>query len=178
MLASCILLITTPVIAKETYQGHRIGLGYSSGEETFLNSDKYDAGDGLRLEYGYDFNHIIGLNLSVSKNKITEGIPGLISIDYDSTNYQIDTDIGYAFQFEGVSVKPYGLLGFSKYKEKQTLNFIDSPVSETYKDSAVVVGFGVRTTFLENVYADLRTQYLILEDSDLRQISLTVGYKF
>ena len=162
----------------EDVSGHRIGAGISNTEETLLNSDEHDLGNGIKLEYGYEFNKVLGINLSYAQNNNENIYFQGYSEKVNGTTYQIDSDIGYAFQFDGFSIKPYGILGFATYKEKYSGELNSMPFQYNSKDTSVVFGVGVRANFSKTIYADLRSQYLILDDSDLNQISLTIGYLF
>ncbi|WP_412179178.1 hypothetical protein [Vibrio coralliilyticus] len=52
----------------------------------------------------------------------------------------------------------------------------------SWDDSTLFIGTGVRGTFNENFYADLRADFLNLENNNVDifvdQFSFTVGYKF
>ncbi|GAM62523.1 hypothetical protein JCM19232_1680 [Vibrio ishigakensis] len=65
-LIASLSLLSIPAIAQDEVaepkaQGHRIGLGFASTEEPDL---EVSFGKGLKLEYGYEFNNIVGINLS------------------------------------------------------------------------------------------------------------------
>ncbi|MCK6262531.1 porin family protein [Vibrio sp. ZSDE26] len=164
-------LISAPVLAN-TLEGHRVGLGFSKTqtEDVFLNYD-YDA-NGLKLEYGYDFNNIVGLNVSYNKNN---GDYGYIA-EYDATTFKIDADIGYAFHLTDFIIKPYGVIGFASYKEE------DSFFQGDWKDSSLFLGMGARAYFGKHFYSDLRFDFINLkeagDDMFIDQFSITVGYKF
>ncbi|GLS90973.1 hypothetical protein GCM10007916_20400 [Psychromonas marina] len=168
------LLAEQIVSERSNYQGHRIGLGISSGTIGDIDgAESIDIGNGIKIEYGYDLNRIFGFNASLDKNKDDMNLYGS-RYEYDLSSFKVDTDIGYAFFFDNFTVKPYGAIGLAHIKEKNTIN----DLSYTASENALLLGMGVRATFDFGMYVDLRTNYMILEYIDLDQLSLTVGYKF
>ncbi|MDG3087210.1 porin family protein [Vibrio hannami] len=163
-------------IAMDDFSGHRAGIGYSSLDFSDLDAT-YDAGNGFKLEYGYDFNRILGLNVSYEKNSDKVSEYGFSS-EIDGGSFKIDTDIGYAFQLDQFSVKPYGAIGFTRYKEEITLSYGDYSYSEKYNDSAIHLGIGARAQFDAGVYADMRFDLTSIDSMDADYFSFTVGYKF
>lgn len=110
-------LFSAAAFADNQQGRHRVGLGYSSTDIAgWDGNSNTDWGDGLRLEYGYEFNHIVGINLSYSENSDTERVDG-IKADIDGYDIKVDADIGYNFDLDGFSVKPYGLIGLARHSE-------------------------------------------------------------
>lgn len=167
-------ILSAPVLANN--EGHRIGLGFSktSIEEVLTPSYDYST-SGIKLEYGYEFNHIVGVNVSFSKGDGDYRTFG----DSDTKTFKIDTDIGYTFNLDGFSIKPYGVIGWAKFDEE--LSVIGENLG-SWDDSSLFIGTGVRGTFSNHFYADLRADFINLEtdnvDHFVDQFSLTVGYKF
>ncbi|MEH6531883.1 MAG: porin family protein [Photobacterium frigidiphilum] len=161
------------VIADDNYQGHRAGIGYSWTELSEISGgiNRYSAdyGDGIKIEYGYDFNRIVGLNVSYAqKNDWRNG-------KLDGSNFQVDSDIGYAFLLNGFDIKPYGAIGLSRINEKFTYN---SGASDSSSETSLALGTGVRMGFDFGLYADLRANIVFTEHVDTEQYSFTVGYRF
>lgn len=166
--------------ADQPYQGHRIGVGISSGkmDSFYFEGDSDDIGSGLKLEYGYDINRIFGLNVSLDKNKDDED-SWLGKYESDVTALKVDADIGYAFEFNDFTLKPYGAIGFARIKDKTSFTpAVGDKEFYSSNEGALLLGTGVRVSFDFGLYADLRSNYMILEHYDMDQLSLTIGYKF
>ncbi|OIQ25725.1 porin family protein [uncultured Vibrio sp.] len=167
-------LISTPVLAS-SLEGHRIGLGFNKTnvEEVDLRGNEYSS-NGLKLEYGYDFNNIVGMNVSYSK-----GSGDYFISDFDARTFKLDADIGYAFDLNEFMIKPYGVIGYASHKED--FSFLGQNAGE-WKDSNVFLGMGARLYVGNHFYSDLRFDFINLDDAGddnfVDQISLTVGYKF
>lgn len=176
LLAAIIALTSvSTAFAQDNYQGHRLGLGVSTGEYEEVSSDYHstDLGFGLKVEYGYDFNRIIGLNVSYETNSEKDNFMGA-SIKSEVSTLTMDADIGYAFFLNGFNIKPYGAIGLGYVTDKVTVESISIKETET----SLLVGTGVRADFSNGLYTDLRYQVVILDHYDLNQTSITVGYKF
>ncbi|MGF1698735.1 porin family protein [Photobacterium makurazakiensis] len=136
-----------------------MGVGYSlTDAEAFGVSVGYCSG--LKLEYGYDFNHIAGAHVSYEQNK--EGF-------LKGSNLKFGGDFGYAFDLEGASIKPFNSAGLYSYDE----NFFD--------DSGFYFGFGARA-LINRFYVDIHTDYFDMDDAgvsiDMDQFSFTLGMTF
>lgn len=92
------------VYASESFNGLRVGVGYSS-TSILDDSEFYDYGDGLKLELGYDFNRIVGINLSYQESDYSE-TTYFETLKVDGTTVKVDADVGFAFDFQGWSLKP------------------------------------------------------------------------
>ncbi|WGV99730.1 porin family protein [Vibrio sp. YMD68] len=175
-------LLSTSVLANTFESQHRVGLGYTSTE---ISSPEYDSsvewGNGIKLEYGYEFNRIVGINVSYGKNNESDSGYGLHT-KIDGSTFKLDTDIGYKFFFDGFTIKPYGSLGLIRYSEEITLSVGDNGASTKWNDTNVFIGTGVRAEFGNNVYSDLRFDFTYFDneliDIDYNQFSWTIGYKF
>ncbi|GAM78123.1 hypothetical protein JCM19241_4828 [Vibrio ishigakensis] len=122
---------------------------------------------------GYDFNRIVGINLSYQESDYSE-TTYFETLKVDGTTVKVDADVGFAFDFQGWSLKPYGAAGVAFGQEDVEFgNFTDS-ASET----ALLLGAGVRFIADFGLYADLRQDFIFYEYSDLSQTSISVGYKF
>lgn len=174
LLALTSLLASGSVLAD--IKGHRIGAGYNNTKiEDALYGDDYKV-SGLKLEYGYEFSPIVGLNVSYTKGKETF----YEYFESDTSTLKIDADIGYTFQLDNhITLKPYAAVGLARFNEK--LNALSYPI-HSWSDNALFIGFGTRATFAEHFYADLRLDYMNLDDDGydifVDQFSLTFGYKF
>ncbi|EGR3213791.1 porin family protein, partial [Vibrio parahaemolyticus] len=158
----------------EDFSGHRIGGGFSA---TILSDGSYDYGTGIKLEYGYDINRIVGINVSYEKNSDTYG-GYYSSVELDGSTFKITSDIGYAFNFSKWSLKPYGTVGIAKYSEEGVIRSGTVGVNTEFDETDPIVGVGLRATFDFGLYADLRSEYIPVSDMELTQGSLTIGYKF
>lgn len=183
-LATSILALSTlfPFAhANEEYKGHRIGAGFSYTAvylDTAITDDWYDYGSGFKVEYGYDINRIVGINLSYETNKDSLSI-GNIGSSVDGSTFKINTDIGYAFLLNGWAIKPYGSIGLVRYQEKGMLRCgANCSINTEYSDNALSLGGGVRAHLDSGLYADFRNDFFITDNDDTGQLSLTFGYRF
>ncbi|WP_394250553.1 porin family protein [Vibrio profundi] len=169
----------TTALAQPHYQGHRVGVGVSTGyQEHYLSSyPSSDIGSGLKLEYGYDINRIVGFNLSFEKNA-DEITLNNNKYETDLSALKVDADIGYTFKLQELSLKPYGAIGFAHIKDKLTVTSSGGSSSISATDTSILSGIGLRANFDFGLYTDLRFNYMMIDDYDLNQTSLTVGYKF
>lgn len=169
------ILFSSSIFAEmhaKDFQGHRVGVGYSSTDWND-GSDSVDLGSGFKLEYGYDFNHIVGVNVSYETNQDDESQYGL-KAEVEGSTFKVSTDLGYAFGFDGFSVKPYGTLGLARDTQKLTLSFAGSSESDKSSDTSVLLGLGARAQLDMGIYTDIRFE----ATSELDQFSWTFGYKF
>ncbi|RBW44030.1 hypothetical protein DS885_12005 [Psychromonas sp. B3M02] len=161
--------LSTSVIADE-FSGARIGLGYSE-----IELEDEDAGDGFKIEVGYDFNKIIGINLSYEMTTDTED-----GIDIENKAARLGADLGYAFNTgESFFIKPYITGGVQSFNsEVEGFSFID--------DTTSYYGLGLRMQY-QNFYTDISFNKsevnfefldLIDEEIELTQTNITIGYKF
>ena len=174
-----IALSTTTAIANTDYSGHRVGLGFTSSEIDHLNSNysNSDLGNGLKLEYGYDINRIVGVNISIDTSKDDESYYGL-SYDSKVSTFKIDSDIGYAFLLDGFNIKPYGTIGVARVEQKLTFKEPGDSITLKDKETSLLLGTGVRANFDFGLYSDLRFNFIMMDDHDIDQLSITFGYKF
>ncbi|KHT62498.1 hypothetical protein RJ45_16900 [Photobacterium gaetbulicola] len=137
---------------------HRLGVGYSSTDFEALGVS-FGYGNGIKLEYGYDFNQIAGMHVSYEQNK-----DGILKGD----TLKLGGDIGYTFEFDEASIKPFISGGFYSYEE----NF--------YDDSGLYWGLGARATY-KNFYIDLRQDFFEMKDQgisvDMEQFAVTLGIR-
>ncbi|MGF1696859.1 porin family protein [Vibrio lamellibrachiae] len=172
-------LLSTPALANTFESQHRVGLGYASTDLYFSDTDSsLDWGNGIKFEYGYEFNRIVGINTSYSQNNETF----FSGFKMEGSSFKLDTDIGYKFLLDGFSIKPYGAIGVIRYSEKYTIsNGVDS-ASESWNDTNLFIGTGVRAEIGQNFYTDIRFDFTYfndgIDDVDYDQFSWTVGYKF
>ncbi len=158
----------------EDFSGHRVGIGSSA---TILSDSSVDYGSGIKFEYGYDINRIVGINVSYEKNSDT--VSGYsYSVDLDGSMFKVTSDIGYAFNFNKWSLKPYGVVGIAKYSEDGVIQSGANSVNTTFDETNPVIGVGVRATFDFGLYVDLRSEYIPVTDMELSQGAVTIGYKF
>ncbi|WP_221274647.1 outer membrane beta-barrel protein [Thaumasiovibrio subtropicus] len=155
---------------------HRIGLGKSSSE-----IDGHDYGDGFKFTYGYDFNQIFGFFVSAEKNDDISVSDSTGSWESDGTTWKLGTDIGYTFEFDKLSVKPYGAVGFFSYDETGEIclhsRYGYGCIPTEYDDSGVYYGLGLRLNY-DRVYIEVQKDFLEVENYDLDQLSFSLGYRF
>ncbi len=157
------LLLVSPSLYAKDFSGHRVGIG--------MVDSGYLPKNVALVEYGYEFNRIIGVNISGSSYKESyyqEGYPD--SLTYNGTYARISSDIGYTFDFNGWDLKPYVLIGMISLSESKTIS--NSSTGE------VQYGGGLRATLDFGVYLDLSFKAMDLQDRDGKESSLTIGYKF
>ncbi|GAM76860.1 hypothetical protein JCM19241_5756 [Vibrio ishigakensis] len=173
-LIASLSLLSIPAIAQDEIaepkaQGHRIGIGFSS--TTDVTIDDIDLGKGVKLEYGYEFNSIVGINLSYAGFS-EDALGGLIKVE--GSTLKLDTDLGYTFHFDDFAIKPYGAIGVVRLDEE----FTGFGEKESYDDTTIFVGIGARATLFEHYYTDIRFEVFASEFSDYDQFSMTFGYRF
>ncbi|MDD9174450.1 porin family protein [Aliivibrio finisterrensis] len=173
LLASLFTLALTPSVSASIFDdnefsGHRVGGGYSNTDMIF-NNHSLDYGDGIKLEYGYDINQIFGLNASYQNNNGSK-----YGVDLNSSALKVDSDIGYTFQLEGWSIKPYGAVGLARVNAKESFG----SDNYSYKEMSLMGGMGARANFDMGLYTDLRYDFFNVDNQDVDQLSLTVGYRF
>ncbi len=178
---SCTLLCLPFSAITNADTGHRVGLGFATTEVEDYAGNQIDWGMGFKLEYGYDFNRVIGINASYT-NTSDDVYHNYGSLRYGaevkSHTYKIDTDIGYAFQLNDFSIKPYGAIGLASNREKLTIHLDDRSTSQSYNDNSLYLGVGVRTTLGMGVYTDIRMDFPTFDDVYTDQFSFSMGYRF
>ncbi|MGF1719897.1 porin family protein [Vibrio kyushuensis] len=172
-------LLSTPALANTFESQHRVGLGYASTDLYFSDTDSsLDWGNGIKLEYGYEFNRMVGINTSYAQNNESFGY----GIEMEGSSFKIDTDIGYKFLLDGFNIKPYGAIGLIRYSEKLSVPIGSTEVSGSWNDTNVFIGTGVRAEIGQHFYTDIRFDFTYFNDGkddvDYDQFSWTVGYKF
>ncbi|MCW8347365.1 porin family protein [Vibrio sp. ZSDZ65] len=180
------------------YSGHRIGLGIDQGTEIqstlhFTTIDDWhtqypqtvdhnDPLNGFKIEYGYDFNRIISLNLGYSK--LSHDVKGTHTIGLDHARYyreakadidvvNVEAELGYAFIAGSYDLKPYVALGV-KHTTGSSSGYIDTGINhERYNhkldDTASYMALGARLNTPIGLYLDTRLG---------TSWTLTMGYKF
>ncbi|MEZ8544374.1 porin family protein [Vibrio splendidus] len=171
-------LLSVPVLANNFDGQHRVGIGYNQTQvDDWLTDDTVDWGNGIKLEYGYEFNRIVGINVSYATNSDDENVEG-IKAEIDGYKFQVDADIGYKFELDGFSLKPYGVLGLARQSEDNSISILDKKWTESYNDTSFVVGLGGRAEFGPHLYTDMRFEFASYDDVDYDTLSWTVGYRF
>ena len=166
-------LLSVPALANSFESQHRVGIGYNQTQIDFWGTDDtVDWGNGIKLEYGYEFNRIVGINVSYAANSDNESEEG-IQIDIDGYKFQVDADIGYKFELDGFSLKPYGVLGLARHKEDNSFNFFGETWNESYNDTSFVIGLGGRAEFGQHLYTDMRFEFASYDDVDYDTFSWT-----
>ncbi|MCQ1061148.1 porin family protein [Photobacterium sp. ZSDE20] len=136
----------------------RLGIGYSTTDAEVMGLS-FGYGDGIKLEFGYDFNKYLSAHVSYEQNN--ESI-------LRGDTLKLGGDAGYTFYRENVSIKPFISGGLYLYDE----NF--------YDDNGVYFGFGARASY-KNFYVDVRQEFFDMEDQgvdvDIDQFSVTIGLK-
>lgn len=161
-------------------QSVRVGIGYS---DTSLQNNTSDVeyGSGIKIEAGFDLNRIFGVQTSLEWNEDSQDIyiGGFIptSVSVEGLTWKIGTDIGYQFDVSHMlQVKPYSVIGLTSYRQNIHSNF----GSDRFDGTDIYMGFGVRGTSKQGLYAALEYNYTpeINTHSDMYQISATIGFKF
>lgn len=178
LLGSSLLLalFSAPSVAADDFSGSRVGGGLSKTGVTveYDGIETWDGnyGNGFKLEYGYDFNQIIGFALSYETNNDTISYE-----EIEGESIKLGIDLGYAFPIQDAFIKPYGKLGFISYAEE----YVSYGYRAEFDDSSVFAGLGVRFQY-SHFYTDLGVDFYTLEDGpfDLYyvQSALMAGYKF
>ncbi|MGR5063272.1 outer membrane beta-barrel protein [Photobacterium sp. DNB22_13_2] len=184
--AALTLLTTAPMVASanqhhthhhyhhggpNAYQGPRVGLGISYLSDRYIDTDT-----GFKLEGGYDFNRIVGFNLSYEESGY-DYYRG--SVDYSTVKF--GTDLGYAFPLsQSVSLKPYVSLGFHRTTEDDRWCSSKHCYSTNYSDTNTYYGIGMRLT-ADMFYINVSNEVLKMDVGNYRyepdQIAVTVGLK-
>lgn len=170
-----LLLLTAPIFslsafASTDYNGHRVGLGYNKVTDVTYGYDTYTRGTGMKLEYGYDFNHIAGINVSFASHS-----DSYYGFELDGMTFKVDTDLGYAFDInEDFTVKPYGTIGLASLAEDYSYMGYGTSANE----ATLFLGAGVRANIGSHLYTDMRIEWAAYEQVDIDVFSLTFGYKF
>ncbi|WP_117235330.1 porin family protein [Vibrio maerlii] len=171
-------LLSVPALANNFDSQHRVGIGYSKTQVAdWLSDSTVDWGNGIKLEYGYEFNHIVGINVAYATNSDDETVDGL-KADIDGSKFQVDADIGYKFDLDGFSIKPYGLIGLARHSEDISLIFAGDKETVSFNDTSIIVGIGGRAEFGRHVYTDMRFEFASYDGADYDTFSWTVGYRF
>ncbi|CZF87006.1 porin family protein [Grimontia marina] len=180
VLVGSIFLLPLSALAAD-FSGHRAGVGFISADIENVYGERVDWGNGFKLEYGYDISRIFGVNMSYSNTSdsvelIADG--KRYGTNLKTNTYKLDADIGYTFDLNQFYVKPYGVIGLASYKDKYEFHAGDAgSTSSSYSDTAIYVGAGVRATFNDTIYTDLRIDRLT-DDAFTDHFSLSIGYKF
>lgn len=157
------------------YQGPRVGLGVSYLSDRYIDTDT-----GFKLEGGYDFNRIVGFNLSYEESGYDYYGYQRGSVDYSTV--KLGADLGYAFPLSpSVSLKPYISLGFHRTTEDERWCSSKSCYSANYSDTNTYYGIGIRLT-ADMFYINVSNEVLKFDVGPYRyepdQIAVTVGLKF
>lgn len=154
---------------KESYDGHRIGAGYANTVFVDTNNNDHYYGNGIKIEYGYDINRVVGLNAGYSINDGFER-----GVEWKGRTFALSTDLGYAMDFGSWNLKPYGVIGLANYDESWT----NSRSSGSYNNTALQVGFGARFQWNQGLYIDLRSVGMADQYDAIGQGTVTAGYRF
>ncbi|MGR5175480.1 outer membrane beta-barrel protein [Vibrio parahaemolyticus] len=190
-----------PLTTRE-YAGHRIGAGLVSGAEltTDLHFDKewgwnedrpqhvkhVDPLHGFKIEYGYDFNRVLALNVgytNLSHNVQDNHTIGMNSFNYykssqanfDSLN--VEAELGYAFALGKFDLKPYAAAGIG-FTQGSSSTFIETDSNHNYEhkrvnDTDTYLAVGARLNTPIGLYIDARAGGIV-DDT----FTITTGYKF
>ncbi|MFH0262723.1 porin family protein [Vibrio barjaei] len=169
-LATAIAATSTGAFANADFSGHRVGIGASNLKFAYSGAS-WDIGTGVKVEYGYDFNQIFGINASYTWNQNTFDE----HLDYKARTLKVDTDIGYAFDVGQAWVKPYGVVGLAFVSDEANTTDLGKL---TGNDTSVYLGVGVRAQLDMGLYADLRYDLPTFDVLEADYLSFTVGYKF
>ncbi|GEA60430.1 porin family protein [Vibrio comitans] len=173
-LIASLSFLSIPAFAEEDNnepkaQGHRVGVGFS--KTTDVTFDDVDLGKGVKLEYGYEFNNIVGVNFSYAG--FSDDVFGG-ALKVDGSTFKLDTDLGYTFHFDNFAIKPYGAIGVVRLSEEWTV----FGQKDSFDETTIFVGVGARATLFEHYYTDVRFEGFASDYSDYSQFSMTFGYRF
>ncbi|WP_261833510.1 porin family protein [Vibrio ishigakensis] len=171
--SALLLLFSLPTQAEE-FRGHRFGAGYSNSEIQVGDTEQ-SWGEGLKYEYGYDFNKLVGFNFSYEYNEAHDMFEGL-GVDVEGRTFKSSLDFGYTFVFEYLAIKPYALLGAAYMKNRQDFHTVQGVHTFKHEETSFNYGGGVRLQMRNGIYSDLR--FDVQEQYDIRQFSWTLGYRF
>lgn len=169
------LVLSTSAFADE-FTGLRLGVGYSD-TSIKVNSDAgNESGDskGLKVEAGFDFNRVVGLNASYEM--VNNTLDNFVNdSDVEGHSIKIGTDLGYAFYSKNVFFKPYAAVGFVSYSVDDT----------DFDGESAFAGVGLRYHY-KNLYADLGVDCYFIDGDDVDGVdnyrfiqgAATIGYKF
>ncbi|HDY7438588.1 TPA: porin family protein [Vibrio vulnificus] len=172
ILLSTFILPLSVQADENRFSGHRLGIGFANTVEVY-NGTTYHGDSGLHLEYGYDFNHIVGLQV----NRDTSGSNLGYGFNLDTVTWKVGADIGYAFNFTGWDLKPYGAIGL----QHSNIDYSYKNQSHDTSSTSPYIGLGVRAHLDSGIYFDAKTNGFQVDspyDTDIGQASLSVGYKF
>jgi hypothetical protein len=127
---------------------------------------------GVKIEAGYDFNRVIGLD--VSYETANETLNNMTNDrDIEGSAIKAGADVGYAFYSRKAFLKPYAKIGFVSFSE------------DDYDASSVFAGLGLRYQY-GHYYMDLAADGYFLDNDENAALdyyqfvyaAFTVGYKF
>ncbi|WP_052737549.1 porin family protein [Grimontia sp. AD028] len=167
------------------FSGSRIGAGYNLTAGTYvsyelkgINYGHNSTGDGFNLTYGYDFNQMVGLNISYYE---TSGDKRRYDhYEFEGSSFLVDADIGWTFDMGGWSIKPYGAVGLGYHKMDVTRTSPSETVkSDSFSETGFLFGVGARAQFNNGAYLEVREDILIgVDHTDSSRFALIAGYKF
>jgi hypothetical protein len=188
--------------SKREYAGHRIGAGLVSGAEliTNLEFDKdygwepthpqhvkhIDPLHGFKIEYGYDFNRIVALNVSyinLSHDVQDFHTVGMGPFEYYKSSQanlgtlSIDAEVGYAFALGKFDLKPYAAAGIG-FTQGSSATYVETTAKKKYQhdrmnEATTYLALGARLNTPIGLYVDARTGGPIGNT-----FTITTGYKF
>ena len=166
------------------------------------NYDGFHAGinSGFKL-IGYDFNEVIGINLSTYSSRghvpssgeweyidCPEGETDCqysgISDQWESDSYLLDVEVGHVFTSGNFHLKPYVFVGgeYTKISGNKSTQLAwgshgdNAIVNEGYSEDefAGVYGFGIRADYRHDLYVNLKS----VSNSDYIETEVIFGWKF
>ncbi|MCK6261785.1 porin family protein [Vibrio sp. ZSDE26] len=217
-------LLTTFNLHAEDFSGHRISIGFSNGidathtftpiisdgtrEEALEPITTNAKGDAVNFTYGYDINHIVGLNIEWINHKASGTTHGsyrwsddsyagdiATGLKVDGGALNIEGEVGYALDFGNLQIKPFGTAGVVA-SEGSISGIAAHSYGLTYaildhvdlSGIGYSVGTGVRaelTTGDRAVFGEIKLREfdIAFQDSrvpnvDLSGLTFTIGYKF
>lgn len=174
LIPTALLFFTSLSLKAEEFRGHRFGAGYSNSEIQVGDTEQ-SWGEGLKYEYGYDFNRYIGFNFSYEYNEAHDMFEGF-GVDVEGRTFKGSLDLGYTFVFEHLAIKPYALLGSAYMKNRQEFHTPKGMHVFKHEEASFNYGGGVRLQMRNGIYSDLR--FDVQDQYDIRQFSWTLGYRF
>lgn len=168
-------LLSTAVMAGPNSSGAYIGIGYGNtifesdgfvGDQ-ITTSDFDEEDSGLTFYGGYQFNNIVGVELSYRDYGKFEAISGFAQ---EPTGMGVGANVGYSF-LDG-QLRPFGVLGLSYVK----MNYINLPAYViSLDDTGAAVHYGIGVQYEPDVLAGLGFRMAYEADSYVIEVQDTFG---
>lgn len=165
LLAIILSIITSTALAQETGQGFYLGAGYGAfaystnpafnDEAAYGNLVEKSSGSTLKIYGGYQFNRVIGLELTYtdygdSTGYVIESGTEQV-VNQSPTSFAVAVNAGHSFDN---GLRPFALLGLASVYLDADYKFL-----ETNSPMAIKYGLGIEYTPTKLSFAQLRLAY-------------------